>query len=289
MTMQQFQKQFPTEDICLDHLMRTRWGDRFPCINCDREAHYYRVKSRRCYECEHCGYQAYPTAGTPFESTRTPLTTWFMVMFLFCSTRNGVSAKEVQRITGVTYKTAWRMCHKIREYMGYVDGDHTLGGPGGQPVEIDKAFIGGKDKMGHDDKAIVFGMVERDGDVITRQIPDRTTPRINKNLALHVHRDATIYSDTAWAFRDLGFQGYNHKTVNHSKKEWVRGDVHTNTIEGFWAAVKRGISGTYVWVSKKHLQKYLWEFEFRHNLRHAPWLMFESLLRGFAKAERRTP
>lgn len=291
MTLKQFQEQFPTEEACMEHLMRTRYGQRFNCLNCDREARFYRVKARRCYECEHCGYQVYPTAGTPFEKTRTPLTTWFHVMFLFCTTRNGVSAKEVQRITGVTYKTAWRMCHEIRKYMGYVDGDHPLGGsgPGSNPVEVDKTFIGGKDRQGHDDKAVVLGMVERNGDVITRQIPSRAERHITPHVARFVRDGATVYTDTAHAFQMLKYEGYRHDTVNHAKDEFVRGKVHTNSIEGFWAAVKRGISGTYVWVSKKHLQKYLWEFEFRHNLRKEPWLMFQTLLLAFPAGVRRTP
>lgn len=141
-TLKQFQKRFPDDDVCLEHIMRVRYGQRFACESCGREAHFYRVKGRRCYECEHCGYQVYPTAGTPFEKTRTPLTDWFFVMFLFTASRNGVAAKEVQRQIGVTYKTAWRMCKEIRTYMGTVDGDRPLGGarPFSPVVEIDKAF-----------------------------------------------------------------------------------------------------------------------------------------------------
>jgi hypothetical protein len=156
--IREFQKRFPTEDACLTHLMRNRFGERFTCLKCHKEATYYRVKARRSFECEHCGYQVYPTAGTPFEKTRTSLRDWFYVMFLFCETRNGVAAKEVQRQLGVTYKTAWRMCHLIRLYMVYVDGDAPIGGPG-KTVEADETFIGGVDKQGEDDKAIVLGIV----------------------------------------------------------------------------------------------------------------------------------
>ena len=139
-TIQAFKKRFPTEESCLDHLMRVRFGERLTCFKCQKQATYYRVKERRCFTCEHCGYQVYPTAGTPFQSTRTPLRSWFFVMFLFTTSRNGVAAKEVQRQLGVTYKTAWRMCNLIRKYMGYVDGDYPLGGPG-KTVEIDETFI----------------------------------------------------------------------------------------------------------------------------------------------------
>jgi hypothetical protein len=148
-----FQKRFPDEDACLNHLMRTRFGERFTCFKCQKQATYYRVKARRSFECEHCGYQVYPTAGTPFEKTRTSLRDWFYVMFLFCTTRNGVAAKEVERQLGVTYKTAWRMCRLIRLYMGYVDGDYPVGGHG-KTVEVDETFVGGKDLNGKpDDKS----------------------------------------------------------------------------------------------------------------------------------------
>ncbi len=156
--IRQFQKRFPDEDACLAHLMRTRFGERFTCFKCQKQATYYRVKARRSFECEHCGYQVYPTAGTPFEKTRTSLRDWFYVMFLFCTTRNGVAAKEVERQLGVTYKTAWRMCRLIRLYMGYVDGDYPVGGHG-KTVEADETFIGGRDKAGEDDKSVVFGIL----------------------------------------------------------------------------------------------------------------------------------
>ena len=145
-TVREFLERFPDDDSCLDHLMDTRYGKRHECGKCGKLANHHRVKARRCYECDFCGYQVYPTAGTPFENTRTSLRDWFHVMFMFTTSRNGVSAKEVQRTIGVTYKTAWRMCNLIRQYMGYVDGDNSLGGKGGGIVEADKAFIGGRDK-----------------------------------------------------------------------------------------------------------------------------------------------
>src|SRR5262249_50259588 len=153
---------------------------------------YYRVKKRHSFECEHCGYQVYPTAGTPFESTRTPLRDWFYVMFLFCASRNGVAAKEVQRQLGVTYKTAWRMGRLIREYMGYVDGDYPLGGDGGGVFEADKTFVGGHDKIGEDDKAVVLGITERGGDVVTRVIPDRTAYHVIPHIVKWVRKGARI-------------------------------------------------------------------------------------------------
>lgn len=192
--IREFQKRFPDEDACLTHLMRTRFGERLTCFKCQKEATYYRVKARRSFECEHCGYQVYPTAGTPFEKTRTSLRDWFYVMFLFCETRNGVAAKEVQRQLGVTYKTAWRMCHLIRLYMGYVDGDYPMGGAG-KTVEIDETFIGGKDKLGEDDKAIVLGMIERGGDVVTRVVPARTKAHTLPHIVRFVKEGSRLHTD----------------------------------------------------------------------------------------------
>src|SRR5688572_23919444 len=123
MTIRQFLKAYPTDDACLDHVMRTRYGQRFTCGKCGKAARYYRIKARPAYECEWCGQAVYPCVGTPFEKSRTPLQFWFFAMYLFCASRNGVAAKELQRQLGVTYKCAFRMGHKIREYMTAVDGD----------------------------------------------------------------------------------------------------------------------------------------------------------------------
>ncbi|MBX3492030.1 MAG: IS1595 family transposase [Parvibaculum sp.] len=281
MTLKTFNARFPDDDACLDHLMAVRYGHKFHCGTCGADAKHHRVKGRRCYECEFCGHQVYPTAGTPFERTRTSLRDWFFVMYLFTTTRNGVSAKEIQRQIGTTYKTAWRMGHEIRKYMGWVDGDDPIGGD--KIVEADKAFIGGKDKRGHDDKTVVLGMVERGGDVITRIVAERGGFFVVPRIIEHVKPGSRIATDEAGAFKGLADEGFRHGTVNHSKKEYVRGDVHTNSIEAFWSSLKRGISGTHVWVSPQHLQKYLGEFEFRHNLRKRPHLMFELLLQAFPR------
>lgn len=277
-TLGQFQARFPTEESCLEHLKLVRYGAKHTCAKCDREAKYYRVKARRSYECEHCGYQVYPTAGTPFHGTRTSLRDWFYVMFLFTSTRNGVAAKRVQREIGVTYKTAWRMCKLIRAYMGYVDGDPVLGG-GGIIVEADKTFIGGYDKKGSDDKKVVLGMVERDGNVVAIHIPSRSGRFVVPGILKTVRRGAAINTDSARAFEALEIHGYTHHPYNSAKGE--KGG--TAVIEGFWGMLKRGINGTYISVSQKHLQTYLNEFEFRYNLRHQPHTMFDRLLLSFPR------
>lgn len=285
-TLRQFQERFPTEEACLEHLMRVRYGARQTCAKCDREAKYYRVKARRSYECEHCGYQVYPTAGTPFQQTRTSLRDWFLVMFLFCASRNGVSAKEVQRQIGVTYKTAWRMCRLVREYMGYVDGDMPLGGSDGKVVEIDHTFVGGVDKMGEGDKLIVLGMVETDGNVVARVVPDLKVPTTVNAIKETVKPNSRITSDAGHSFGALSYvgMGYDHLILNHRAGQRSKGFRSTNTIEGFWNLVKRGINGTYISVSQKHIDTYLGEFQFRYNLRKTPQVMFPLLLNSFTRA-----
>jgi transposase len=285
-TLKQYLERFPTDDACLDYLMATRYGKRHVCAKCGKEANFHRVKARRCYECDFCGNQVYPTAGTPFENTRTSLRDWFTVMLMFCASRNGVSAKEVQRTIGVTYKTAWRMCNLIRQYMGYVDGDTPMGGVDGGIVEADKAFFGGRDKLGQDDKTVVLGMVERGAEIITRVIPDKRERSVLPHLAMLVKRGSRVATDEAKAFANLGEYGYMHGTVNHSEGQYVSGQVHTNNLEAFWSHIKRSLKGTYVNVSPKWLQTYLWEFEYRQNLRKSPHVMLELLLMSFPRPER---
>lgn len=287
-TIIEFMERFPDDATCLEHLKRTRYGERHDCEKCGRNAKFYRVKSRTCYTCEHCGHQVYPMAGTAFEKSRTSLRLWFYAMYLFCVSRHGVSAKELERQLGVTYKTAWRMAREIRKYMGLVDGDGPLGGIGSKHVEIDKAFFGGVDKKGHDDKSIVLGMVEREGEIVTRVIPDRTYFTITSEVLKTVLPNSRIATDTAPTLRLLAQEGYRQETVNHRIGEYVRGDIHTNTLEGFWALVQRSIQGTHVWVSPKHLQTYLGEFEFRWNLRKTPHLMFDLLCQAFPRPAARS-
>lgn len=284
-TIRQFMEAFQDDDACLAHLFETRYGKEPVCPKCGQVGTFHKLKKLPAYTCN-CGHHIHPMAGTPFERSRTPLKTWFYVMFLFCATRNGLSAKEIQRQIGVTYKTAWRIGHEIRKYMGFVDADRRLGGIGGPVVEIDKTFVGGHDpEPSPDDKKVVLGMIERGGEVLTRHVTSRRAEHVMPQIKRWVKQGSRVATDKAKAFS--GLWQYQHGTVDHSKKEWTRGDVHTNTIEAFWANLKRGINGTYVWVSAKHLQKYLWEFEYRHNLRAEPWLMFQLLLSAFPRAESR--
>jgi transposase len=284
-TLRQFQDRFPTEESCLDHLMRTRYGARHDCERCGREASFYRVKARRSYACEHCGGQIYPTAGTPFDRTRTSLRDWFFVMFQFCASRNGVAAKEVERQLGVTYKTAWRMCHEIRKYMGAVDGETPIGGFTKQ-VEIDETFVGGvrRGGQGGKGKAVVFGMKERGGDIVTGVVTDRRSGTLLPIIRDRVKPHSIVHTDEWRAYGGLRTMGYFHETVNHAQEQYVSPTGSSvNGIEGFWAMLKRGINGTHIHVSSHHLPKYLAEFEYRHNMRRVPHLMLDRLMISFAR------
>ena len=277
-----FMKRFPDDDACLDHLMKLRHGNPMECPGCGRHGQFSKVKKRPVYQCAWCGHQVSPMVGTPFEKSHTPLQKWFYVIFLFTTTRHGVSAKEIQRQIGVTYKTAWRMGHEIRKYMGKVDGDDPLDGH----VEIDETMIGGKRSggkrgRGAPGKTVVFGMLQRDGDVMTRVVPNVRAKTLIPHITENVAKGATVSTDELTSYRGLTNLGYQHGAVNHSADEWVNGEHHTNSIEGFWSIFKKSIRSTHIHISRKHLPKYLGEFEFRHNLRKDGELMFDRLMLAF--------
>ncbi len=285
-TYKEFFARYPNDDSCLDHLMRVRYGEKHECGGCGRQARYYRIKARQCYSCEHCGYQVYPKAGTPFEKSRTSLQSWFFAMFLFCASRNGVSAKELERQLGVTYKTAWRMARLIRGYMTQIDAGAQIGGAGAI-VEADHGFIGGKDKRGHDDKTTVLGMAERGGEIVLKVVPDRRETTVAMAITENVKPGTNIATDEEPSFNRLREYGYAHGVVNKSKKQYAQDDVHTNTVEAFWNLFKGAYKGTYIYISPKYLPLYLGEFQYRWNLRHDPALLLPVLLHAFAVPSRR--
>jgi transposase-like protein len=281
-TVQDFFARFPTDDACLEHLFAVRYSPEPVCPKCGQIGAFGRLAKLPAWTCN-CGHHLHPMKGTPFERTHTPLQKWFYAMYLFTTSQHGVPAKELQRQLGVTYKTAWRIGHEIRKYMGDVDGDRGLGGH----VEIDETFIGGRKKTGKrgrpamDNKAIVLGMLERGGDVITRHVKNVRMDSLTPHIKSHVKRGTRISTDELISYHVLGRMGYDHRTVNHRAREYVRGDVHTNSIENFWSRLKNSIRGTHVHISAKHLPKYLSEFEFRFNRRKVPLSMFSDLMAGF--------
>lgn len=263
-TLKQFQAQYPNDDACLDAVFQDRFGQIKCCPGCGvTKTKFHRVRGRQCYSCQWCGFQLFPLANTIFRKTTTPLTSWFYAIYLFSVAKNGVSAKELERHLGVTYKTAWRMCKQIRILMRQ-EGSKLVG-----EVEIDETYIGGKHsrKYGRSKKQIVFGAVERNGVARIKHVKSSGSrvllPEIKHSIAPGTH----IHSDKYGAYRTLNSRGYTHTTVNHSNLEYVCGNVHTNTIEGFWSQLKRSLNGTYHSVSPKYLQSYLDEFAFHYNYR----------------------
>lgn len=266
-TKKQFEAEYPDDDACLESVFQERFGDLKYCPKCAAETKFYRVKKRQCYACMHCSYQLFPLADTIFRKTTTPLKDWYYAIYLFSVSKNGVSAKELERHLGVTYKTAWRMCREIRKLMADEVAD-KLGG-GSEVVEVDETYIGGRRKLAqkYNNKSVVFGMVERNGSAKIQHVKSSGARVLVPAIKLGVLPNTNINSDEWKSYQKLPEHGYSHTTVNHSRLEYVRGTAHTNTIEGFWSQLKRSIDGTYHAVSPKYLQAYLDEFAFRYNLR----------------------
>jgi transposase-like protein len=281
-TIDQFRKIYPDDNACLDKIFSLRYGNFKKCPECEKETNFYRVKNRRCYECQWCGYQLYPTKNTIFEKTTTPLHLWFYAIYLMTATRSGVSAKEIERQLGVTYKCAWRIAHQIRELMGK-EGSVKLSGW----VEIDDTYIGGKAKgkrgRGAEKKTAVLGMIEREGDVKGAVIPNMKKKTVVPIIKDNVLIGAMINTDEFLSYRSLRKEGYFHLFVKHGLKEYVKDNIHVQSIEGFWSWLKRGIRGTHVWVSRKYLQNYVNEFAFRYNQRNSEGHIFFTLLDNLKK------
>lgn len=274
-TIQDFQERFRDDNACLQYLFSVRYGKDYQCPKCRKTGQFYLVKGRRCFACS-CGeHQVYPVAGTVFEGSGTSLKTWFYAMFEMSKCKNGISAKELQSRVGVAYGTALRMARKIRKLMN--QSPITLEGT----VEADETYIGGKGRFrgrSTKEKSAVFGIVQRKGRVKIKHVSNvkRTTvmPLIRQNVEIGTN----LMTDEFASYRSAGLEGYVHNSVQHSAKEYVRGDVHTNTIEGVWSQTKRSIDGTFHYVSPRYLQLYLDEFAFRYNYRVLEEPIFDLLL-----------
>jgi transposase len=292
-TINQFNAEFPTDDACLEYIKEQRWPNGITfCEKCEKETKHYRITGRTAYSCEFCGTHIYPLAGTIFEKTSTSLRLWFHAMYQMGSTRCGISAKQIQRETGVTYKTAWRMFKQIRSLMS--DGDLRLEGP---TVEMDETYYGGRVRgqgsgIQKRNKVRVAGIVERKGKVIAKTAESVKGENILLDMAAeHILPDSTVYTDEYMAYnrmselKDVDGKplGYKHRRIHHAAKVYVMGDIHTNTIEGFWSLVKRGIGGVYHSVGSGYLQTYLDEYSYRYNRRDQGNLIFKSILGEVSK------
>lgn len=280
-TLADFNEEFPNDDACLEYVKEQRWPNGVTlCETCKIERKHYRVSGRTAYACDHCGNHIYPLAGTVFQKTSTPLRLWFYAIYLMGSTRCGISAKQIQRETGVTYKTAWRMFKQVRSLLSE---DLLLEG---SSVEMDEMYHGGKRRhqggqgrpSGGSHKVPVVGMVERGGRIVARVATNTQKQTLHGLVKQYVLPASTVFTDDYVSYDGLEKLGYTHKRIRHSEQVYVAGDVHTNTIEGFWSTVKRGIGGVYHNVSAKYLQTYLDEYAFRYNRRHSGNLQFRSIL-----------
>lgn len=261
-------KAFPTQQSCIDHLEQLRWNGNV-VSPFDIESKVYNCKGNK-YKCKNTGKYFNVKTNTIFDNTKIELQKWFLGIWLVTSHKKGISSLQLGRDLNITQKSAWFMLSRIRQCFG-IDNDTKLD----NEVEMDETFVGGKNKNRHankkvrgtsDDKAPVFGMVERKGKVIARHVSDTTAATLIGEVLSTINNTAKVYTDEYTSYASLK-RVYDHQTVKHSQHQYVNGRVHTNTIEGFWSLLKRGIFGIYHFTSKKHLQLYVDEFVFRYNSR----------------------
>ena len=258
-TVSDFLKKFPDDNACIDHLFQRKYTDSC-CPKCEKKTKFYRVKRRKSFECGTCGYQVYPMSGTIMEGSTTPARLWYYAIYLFSQSKNGVSAKELERQLGVTYKTAFRMGHRIRESMarqsvelvGVVHIDESLYGPRGK---------NNKRGWAAEKKVCLFGMIEKGGNVKVVVVKDRKNETLIPIIEKYVSKDSeALHTDKFGVYKKLPGRGFKHKIKDNTT-------VSTNCIEGYWGNFKKSIAGTHTWVTEGYLQNYLTEFEFRHNNR----------------------
>lgn len=281
-TLADVDRMFPTEADAKSYLVGRRWPKGVTCPRCGNEKVYalkarpfnWLCKSETCLKASKTGYRFSLYVGTIFENTNYPLRTWFKVLYLMLQSKKGMSALQIQRMLGMgSYRTAWYMAHRLRAGLMDPEFRQLVG-----VVEVDETFIGGKDRNRHRNKRVgisggsgktgVIGAISRKGNV-TCQIIDNTDERtltgfVRTAVSSKVRLLAT---DEHSGYQNLVDEGYRHRVVRHSAEQYVRGTVHTNTMESFWSLLKRGVMGTYHNVSRKYLPLYLNEFVFRHNNR----------------------
>ena len=282
-TIKDLLEQFSDEDVCLQFLFENLHSK-----DCSCGGTYSKMNGRRQYQCSKCRYQIAPTAGTIFHKSVTPLTDWFFAIFIFSNAKSGISAKELERQLGVTYKCAWRMLKQIRTALGQ-DNDKLDG-----DVETDTAYFGGRYRSGTYNKyqkeaikakSIVIGAVSRKGEVRVKVVPDAKAHTHKAFLEHNVATTARLITDNGTIYGN-STEGYSRVSVTHRHNEYVRGDVHVNNIEMFWGHLKRSIKGTHKVISKAYLQSYLDAFAFHYNNRHNDTDRFGVLLGTLLRASK---
>lgn len=284
-TIQQFSELFPDDDTCLDFLFKKQYGDS-GCPACAIDKQLVRIEGRRAYQCPTCRHQVYPTAGTIFEKTTTPLTQWFYAIYLYTTTRNGVAAKELERALGICYVTALRMSHKIRELMADTNSTKLFG-----VVSADESYLGMLSKNMHkskraklnlaagENKTGVMGMISSDGRVVTKVLGVETGDKsFLEILKDNIDPESTVVTDAFLPYRNAKHHFKGHVVVDHTKNEFVKDGFTTNNIENYWSHMKRMIKGTHIHVSRKYLHRYIAENTFRYMNRKEPEKMFHKIL-----------
>jgi len=278
-SLRQYKRKYGTHELCLEAIKQLRFPKDTVCPKCADKTVFYHVTGRSSYACKLCGWHVYPLVGTIFDHSSTPLDLWFFAMYLMVQTRAGVSAKQLERMLGVTYKTAWRMFKQIRLLMA--QGGSMLDGI----VEIDETYIGGSSRNHRKDwlngverKEVVMGMVSRDGKAYAKHIPNNGKWTLLAQIKQNVSPSARVITDEWGGYIHLPKYGYRHDFVKH-KETYVVGDIYTQNVENLWSQIKRGITGVYRVVSKKYLQAYIDEYTWRYNNRGYNGGMFDQLLR----------
>lgn len=280
-SIKQFNQRFPDDAACLEEIKQLRFGDAITCPKCNKENKFYRVTGRSAYACSFCGHHIYPLKGSIFDHSSTELRLWFYAIYVMAQTRAGISAKQLERELGVTYKTAWRMFNQIRKLMS--DDGSMLSGE----VEVDEVYFhpnpAKRTTAQAHNSQVVFGMVERKGRAVVKHVKSSGVRVLTKEIHHGIDPKATIYSDTHRSYKHLTKAGYLHLTINHSKQEYVKGVRHTQNVENLWSNIKRGITGVYRHVDPKYLQNYVDEYAFRYSHRATPKYMFDLILSNIAR------